>query len=681
MQSQVFHPRSACLCSATLLLALLVVSASACKGRLGPGAPNGSALNPLDQPGQPGARSAANDRLALPGASSPSGAPSGAPPRDTTGRDEGTPAQGTSAMPDPFEDQPPVMGADGQAQPRDVSFACDPGATAGALRMRRLTEQQYRNSLQAAFASVMGGGANGLMSALSNVLSELPADHRFKASEDLHGSYRRLDQAVSQKHVETWYEVSLAAGQWVTANGRLADLAGDCAVDNRAENDGACLDDLIDNLGAALWRRPLTDQEHSLYRALYGTAPGEDPAGYADVVAGLLNAPQFLYLVEHGETASDPFGERLPAETYALSAYELATRLAYHFWDSPPDRQLLELARSGALLEPSTYEAQIERLVNDPRTRATVREFFRDWLKLEDLPELDANNDFADFQAFAGDDLPSANLREEMIEEVLDLLDYHTWELQTDLKTVLTTDLAFPGDELARLYGLEAWNGTDTPPSLPGDQRPGLLTRAAFLSTGTANTRPIMKGVFIRRNLLCDGIPPPPDNAAADAPAITPDVSTRQLVEEITEQAGTACAGCHTTLINPLGFATEGYDALGRVRREQLLVSEEGEVLGTAPVDTLSVPRIFLDDDTVSQGPHDLMRLIAQSGKAEACLARHYFRFSFGRFEDVTTDGCVLESLRRALAGGGTLPDMLKAVALATEFRTRSFAPTALEAP
>jgi hypothetical protein len=223
------------------------------------------------------------------------------------------------------------------------------------------------------------------------------------------------------------------------------------------------------------------------------------------------------------------------------------------------------------------------------------------------------------------------------------------------------------------LYGVEPRDGSDAPPRFPASERPGLLTRAAFLVTSSANTRPIMKGLFIRRNILCDSIPPPPNNAANMPPELSDTVSTREVVEGLTEQPGTACAGCHATLINPLGFATEGFDALGRVRSEQRLFSADGEEVGSAAIDTRSTPQVVDGDTAPSTGPQDLMRLIRDSGKAHACFARHYFRFSFGRFEDAAQDGCVLEQLRAALVETGTLSGMLREVALAPAFKRRNF--------
>ena len=183
-----------------------------------------------------------------------------------------------------------------------------------------------------------------------------------------------------------------------------------------------------------------------------------------------------------------------------------------------------------------------------------------------------------------------------------------------------------------------------------------------------------MKGVFIRRQLLCDEIPPPPANAAAATPpTATEATGTREVVENLTEQPNSSCAGCHASLINGLGFATEGFDALGRARSAEQLFDERGAHVGEVDVDTRSTPKVSVGDDERSEGPEDLARLIIESGKAHACLARSYFRFSFGRMEDVALDGCSLERLRTSLASGGSLREMLREVALTDSFKQRTF--------
>ena len=550
-------------------------------------------------------------------------------------------------------------------------FACDASAIAApSPGWSRLSKRQITRTLADLLRRTLADEAiaSSAFDALASQLDLLPEEQRKKLPQDLHGSYRRLDQDVSQAYVEATYELALEVGRLLSDSSRIASALGTCAADTDATNDEVCLREFVQRFGGLALRRPLSTDEVDFYLGFYGLSPGVAPEGVADVIAGILSAPQFLYLVEHGGAETNP------DEPQELDAFELASRLSYHFWDTMPDQELWDAAASGALADPGPYREQVERLFADPRTRETTREFYRDWLKLEDVPAMDTLNDQPVFKAFAGPNLPSSELRGQMIDEVLDLVQHHTWDDPSGFDALLSSELSFARtQELADLYGIPVHVDGAEPTRFPAGQRPGMLTRAAFVATGSANTRPIMKGVFIRTNMLCDPIPPPPDNAASNSTEPTDTAGTREVVEALTEQPGSACAGCHATLINPLGFATEDFDGLGRWREVQRLFDAEGNETGAAPIDTSTMPNVVPGDETPSAGAQDLMRLILDSGKAQACMARHYFRFTFGRWEDDEKDGCALDQLWRALGQGGSIATMLREAALAPEFRQRLF--------
>lgn len=571
----------------------------------------------------------------------------------------------TSPAPPPGVGNPPTNPPPPIENPAlaPTTFECDPSLLAQGPPLRRLSQKQYSNTIRDLVARLFEGTSSELTDAreLEALLADVPEDERLKLPQELHGTYRRLDQRVQQPHVDAWYAAGIDVGKWLTASARFSDVVGDCDQ----LDDSECVDAFIGRLGRVAFRRPLASGEVEFYRGFYAPSTGIDPAGFADIIAAMLNAPDFLYVVEgRGEELPDRPG------TFQLTAHELAARLSYHFWNTAPDAELSALADSGALLDPDNYRAEVARLFEDQRTSAAVTDFYDEWLKLDDLSELDRNNGSALFQAFSGENLPSGELRQAMRDEVFGMLRHYTFTQPGGVFELLTSPYSFAtSSELADLYGAEAWDGLGTPPSL-GNQRPGLLTRAAFLATGTANTRPIMRGLFIRTTLLCDSIAPPPAEAGATPPELSPDLTTREVVEQLT--APDACYGCHQTFINPLGFALEGFDGLGRVRSEQRLFDDAGDEIGQKPIDTTSVPQVVLGDDTPSTGPADLMRLIAESGKVEACLARQYFRFTFGRWEQVASDGCTLEQMRQAITSEAGLSGLLRDVALSDAFQTRT---------
>jgi hypothetical protein len=552
--------------------------------------------------------------------------------------------------------------------PAPTTFSCNAQAAPAETPLRRLTMAQYRNTVRDLVAAFTANDA-GALSAIGTALDSLPDDRREPVPQDLHGSYRRLDQTVQQTHVDSIYAAGVAVGKALTQDSMISKVVGACASDDQANNDATCRDDFIRKFGARALRRPLDDQELEFYRSVYGTTNAPDPAAYADVITVLLNAPQFIYFVEHGEVASSA-----QAGAYELSPHELASRLSYQFWQTSPDAALLAAAENGSLLDPAVYEGEVTRLMGDLRTRATLDEFFADWMKVEELALLDKNANDPLFKAFAGSALPKPGLRQAMIDDVIGMLGYYSFEEPSSLASIFLSDKSFARDaDLARIYGAPAWDGSGAPPALPAGERAGLLTRALFLSTGSADTRPIMKGVFIRRHVLCDEIPPPPPGVNVTPPELRPDMTTREVVTELTETTGSVCSGCHIALINPLGFATESFDSLGRYRSAQILFDDDGTRIGEKAVNTSAVPRVLSDDTTAVNGPLELMNKIVESGKGEACTARNFFRFTFARWEDLNKDGCTLESMREPLSRGGTIPELSRAAALAPAFKRRSF--------
>ena len=182
-----------------------------------------------------------------------------------------------------------------------------------------------------------------------------------------------------------------------------------------------------------------------------------------------------------------------------------------------------------------------------------------------------------------------------------------------------------------------------------------------------------MKGLFVRKYILCDSIPPPPPGANAKPPELQPGMTTRETVEALTQMPGTICNGCHATLLNPLGFATEGFDSLGRQRTAQRFFDAQGNAIGEKPVDTRTAPHVLSDSETEAAGPLELMQQVVASGKVEACLSRNFFRYTFARWEDLATDGCALETMRQSLLNGGSVVDLVMAATLDGTFKQRAF--------
>jgi hypothetical protein len=416
----------------------------------------------------------------------------------------------------------------------------------------------------------------------------------------------------------------------------------------------------VRRFGALAERRPLGSADVAFYVAAAGTTP-VDPLALADVIGLLMTSPRFLYQVEEGDPAA---GGPSPLDPYAL-----ASRLSYLFWQSMPDAALLAAAESGALLTEAGYRAQVERLFSDPRTDASIEAFFTEWFRLGDLPPMNTLVGTPLYDAFAGSDVPSATLHLEMSAEIGALVRWLVRHGGTISDVATNRDVFTESDALARIYGEPKWDGSSAPRPFQSAARAGLITRAAFVAAGSAASRPVVKGLRIRNGLLCQSIPPPPANVMAVPIEVRPDMTTREAVETITEVTGTSCRGCHFPLLNPLGYATENFDALGRHRTAQKLFDEMGHLLTEKPIDTRAAPNVA-GVSTPIDGAAELTELMVK-GDFQTCFARQYFRWAFQRPEDLTQDGCLLRSLQDLALEGRPLPDVLMAIALSDRFKER----------
>ena len=263
---------------------------------------------------------------------------------------------------------------------------------------------------------------------------------------------------------------------------------------------------------------------------------------------------------------------------------------------------------------------------------------------------------------------------EAAIDEVLALADYTTFVRDGDLADLFTSNESFASDaSLASAYGVSPWLGGSNPPvPFPASQpRAGLLTRAALQMYGDFDSHPILKGARIRTEILCDELVAPADIATPEEAVVHPTDSTRELTEAITEIPGTACAGCHEPFINPVGFPSENFDALGRFRTEEILFDESGDEFYRALVETTTTPRLNSGDSETVDDAVDLSTMIATHAKTHECFARNYYRYEHRRMEVDSTDACEVNALEEALQAEG-LQGMLKAAALLPEFKLRT---------
>jgi hypothetical protein len=322
--------------------------------------------------------------------------------------------------------------------------------------------------------------------------------------------------------------------------------------------DGFQSERAIDQLfafAAKAYRRPLQDTDRASIRAMHEKRLAEKASprqAALDTVKLILCSPSFLYLSEVTKE-----GDR------SLQPQDLATRLAYALWATPPDESLFASAASRKLTGDAELKKQIDRLLTDKRVDGFVHGFLDSWLNLRDLggmpPPRESN------RAYYAEDLP-ASMKAEARLFFSDML-----KENRPVSQFLHADYTFVDKKLAQLYDLPAQKTLRLADgfqkvSLKGDKhRGGLLGMAAVLtvSANGVETSPVTRGAWVSENILGIKPPPPPDVV----PAIEPDVSGTTTIRERLAKHSTdrACAECHRK-IDPLGFSLESFDPVGRWR-------------------------------------------------------------------------------------------------------------------
>jgi hypothetical protein len=341
------------------------------------------------------------------------------------------------------------------------------------------------------------------------------------------------------------------------------------------------------------FRRPLTSEQQRFFID-HNFEGGRNPdAAVKRAVLLVLMSPQFLYREMSG--GSDP--------------YDVASRISFGLWDSLPDKQLLKAAAAGQLATREQVARQAERLVGDLRARGKLHEFFMQWLKVDQAPDLGKDPKlFPTFDPAVASDLRTS--LELFVEDVL-------WSGPSDFRQLLLADSLYLNGRLARFYG------ADLPADAPFQkvflnpaERAGVLTHPYLMTAFayTATSSPIHRGVFLARNVLGRVLRPPPEAFTPLAPDLHPDLTTRERVALQTSPQ--QCQACHG-LINPLGYTMEHFDAVGRFRDR-----ERGKL-----IDATGTYQTRTGDVVKFAGVRDLARFLADSPEAHKAFVERLFHY------------------------------------------------------
>ena len=368
-------------------------------------------------------------------------------------------------------------------------------------------------------------------------------------------------------------------------------------VDDTSEAEERCAGEIIGSLTRRAYRRPVSDADVDPLMAVYreGRVDRDFEAGIERALEALLAMPKFLMRVEAHPVDTPPGG------VYRLSDLELASRLSFFLWKSIPDDELLDLAVRDRLSDPVVLAGQVRRMLADPRATRFMTDFVGQWLQMRNIDSQDP-----DGALFAGF---NDSLRKAMVRETELFFESQLREDQP-ISELLRADYTFLNEQLARHYGVDnvygsrfrrvQWND---------DRRHGLLGHASLLTvTSYANrTSVVLRGKWVLENLLGAPPPPPPANVPPleENDRVNP-TSLRERMEQ--HRSSPVCAACHSRM-DPLGFAMEHFDAIGRWRE----TDGGAEINSTVTLSgkTIDSPRAFRET-LLTEGSNEFIRTVTE---------------------------------------------------------------------
>ncbi|WP_146523973.1 DUF1592 domain-containing protein [Novipirellula artificiosorum] len=375
---------------------------------------------------------------------------------------------------------------------------------------------------------------------------------------------------------------------------------------------------VLEPLTRRAFRRPVNPQEIGRLARLAASVRA-DGATFEESIQVALQAilvsPHFLFKVE-----SPP--EKSGSGQSPVNPYELATRISYFLWSSMPDDELLQMASKDQLRDREPLLRKVGDMILDPRSNALIENFAGQWLQLRTLQNVEPDGD--QFPLF--DD----HIRQLMQTETLTFF-ASVMRDNRPVTDLLDANFTYVNEDLAKFYGFDKVLGADfRKVSLEGTPRGGLLTQASILTVTSNPTRtsPVKRGKWILENLLNTPPPPPPPNV----PELEKGILSGTLRERLEEhRANPACAACHN-MMDPLGFALEHFDAIGRYRNLD----------GEQPIDASGK----LPDGTEFSGIEDLRRILSQQRGDQfvRCLAEKMLIYAIGRGTEYY-DKCALDEI------------------------------------
>jgi Protein of unknown function (DUF1592)/Protein of unknown function (DUF1588)/Protein of unknown function (DUF1595)/Protein of unknown function (DUF1585) len=430
------------------------------------------------------------------------------------------------------------------------------------------------------------------------------------------------------------------------------DILVPCTPANAKGADSFCAQQFVSKVGELIYRRPLFADESAKQIDLANkgaTSLKDFYAGLTLSLESMLVQPQFLYRQEVVVPSKTKPG------TFELDVFSKATRLSYFFWDSTPDRLLFEAARDGSLDTPAGLKRQVDRLIASPRVEDGIRAFFVDMLQFDQM-ELVAKDAtiYPNFTREAANDSQEQTLR---------TISHHLVNENGDYRELFTTRKTFLTPMLGSVYQVpiihdrpngspEKWAAYEYP---EGDPRAGILTHASFvaLHSHPGRTSPTNRGKAMREVILCQRVPPPPNNVNFTVLQDTSNPLHKTARDRLNAHATEAmCTGCHK-ITDPIGLALENFDSDGSYR-----LSENG-----AAIDTTGVVDGKAFNNALSLG-----QVVGQLPAASSCLVNRLTAYGLGREVGRTQAGWSKQLQQSFAQNGYRVTELMKTIAGSPEF-------------
>ena len=529
----------------------------------------------------------------------------------------GSVSQGTMADDTPNGSQ----GGAGASGP-GTQFTCNEESSVGAGRWRRLTKNQYVNTVR----DLLGQSADTAALVPDAYTGPFKTNSLFPIQEGDVGAYDSIAETIAAKAV-------------VNLNGLLA-------CDVKAVGEDKCAAQFIKTFGARAYRRPLQSEEEAALNAAYKTGKEESfTVGIRLVVESLLSSPSFLYLVENGKGSAQGL--------HKLNGYEVASRLSYALTASMPDAELFAAAAKGSLENSDGVRSYAKKLIESGKFIGVAQDFHTQLLGADAIvnkTEVSKGGKFPQFDEA---------MRAAMLEEPRKLVGYVMSKGSKSVEEILSASYVFPAGPLSKIYGENLQVDGDGRAQITDGTRRGLLSLAGVQAVHPKQFSPsaaVNRGHLVRRDFLCEEVPPPTIAVDFTPPPNAEKMTAQERLRE--HQTNPSCIGCHS-LMDSIGFGFERYDQLGVYRSKDSggrEIDSSGEIVGLA-------------ENGKFENMGEMANILAKSSEVRTCMSKQWLRFALGR-DPSQEDGCSLQAVTKSfLNGDGNIESAILSLVSSDAFR------------